>query len=135
MEENKPQSDSGKPLDQELSSKRPLPNATATLILGIVSIPLCCCFNGIFGMVAAIVALAISAKDRKKYFENPEVYDRGSYKNLNAGRVCAIIGLILGALALLSVIVLFITGVISEFTFSTNTEDLEEIMKKFEELE
>jgi len=134
MEENTPQSNSEKPLDQEFSSKRPLPNATATLILGIASIPLCCCVNGLAGIVAAIVALAISAKDKKKYFENPEAYDRGSYKNLNAGRVCAIIGLIMGGLVLISALIAISMGLMSDF-FTADPQEIEEIMKRFEELE
>lgn len=134
MEEINPQSGSEKPLDQEIQSQRPLPNATATLILGIASIPLCCCMNGTVSIIAAVVALVISGKDRKRYFDNPDVFSRSSYKNLNAGRICAIIGLILGGLALISIIIAISMGLVSGF-FTTDPQEFEEMIKRFEELE
>lgn len=133
MEQNITNSGSEQPLDEGIQSQRPLPNATATLILGIASIPLCCCINGIVGIIAAVVALVISGKDRKRYFNNPELFDRGSYKNLNAGRICAIIGLILGGIALISVIIAITMGLISGFFASP--QEFEEVMKQFEQLE
>lgn len=73
-----------------------LPNATAVLILGIISIIACCCYGG--GIILGIIALILAAKDIKRYNLNPQMYTKGSYSNLNAGRICAIIGLVFSAL-------------------------------------
>jgi len=81
-----------------------LPNATAVLVLGILSILSCCCY-GIVGLILGIVALVLAKKDRALYALNPSQYTEGSYKNLNAGRVCAIVGLILNIVYLLICIV------------------------------
>lgn len=85
--------------------QRALPNATPVLILGILSIVTCCCY-GVIGIILAIIALVLSKKDRALYAANMSLYTEGSFKNLNAGRVCAIIGLILNILLLLMVVVL-----------------------------
>jgi len=77
-----------------------LPNATVVLVLGILSIVTCCCY-GVIGLVLGIVALVLSKKDRILYATNVGAYTESSFKNLNAGRVCAIIGLILNILYLL----------------------------------
>ncbi len=80
-----------------------LPNATPVLVLGILSIVTCCCY-GVIGLILGIVALVLSKKDRALYAANMSFYTEGSYKNLNAGRVCAIIGLILNILCILIMI-------------------------------
>lgn len=93
-----------------------LPNATAVLVLGIVSIVLCCCY-GILGLIPAIIALVLSKKDKALYAANPGVYTESSFKNLNAGRVCAIIGLVLNILTLIyyaAIIIIFGTGMLSD---------------------
>ncbi|HTM99945.1 MAG TPA: CCC motif membrane protein [Pedobacter sp.] len=77
-----------------------LPNATPVLVLGILSIVTCCCY-GVIGLILAIVALILSKKDRALYAANMMLYTESSYKNLNAGRVCAIIGLTLNILIIL----------------------------------
>lgn len=69
-----------------------LPNATAVLILGIVGIITCCCYGG--GAILSIIALVLASKDMKLYKANPHMYTKGSYSNLNAGRICAIIALV-----------------------------------------
>ncbi|WP_379084414.1 CCC motif membrane protein [Pedobacter sp. UC225_65] len=77
-----------------------LPNATVVLILGILSIVTCCCY-GVIGLILGIVALILSKKDKALYLANMAYYTESSYKNLSAGRVCAIIGLVLNILYLL----------------------------------
>lgn len=69
-----------------------LPNATAVLILGIIGILTCCCYGG--GAILSIIALVLASKDMKLYKANPYMYTKGSYNNLNAGRICAIIALV-----------------------------------------
>ncbi len=82
-----------------------LPNATIVLVLGILSILTCCCY-GVIGLILGIIALVLSKKDRAAYATNFSVYTESSYKNLNAGRICAIIGLILNILTILFYIVI-----------------------------
>ncbi len=101
-----------------------LPNATIVLVLGILSIVACCCFYGLVGVVLGVVALILSKKDKENYLANMNYYTLSSYKNLNAGRVCAIIGLILSGLILLLCIVFAIF-----FGFNTLTD--EETLKQF----
>lgn len=80
-----------------------LPNATAVLVLGILSIVLALCY-GVFGVICGIIGLVLSNKDRRLYLSTPELYSPSSYSTLNAGRTCSIIGLIIGALILLIMI-------------------------------
>lgn len=85
------------PPNQIFGNQKDLPNATAVLVLGIISIVGCFCY-GITGVICAIIALVLAGKDKKLYAGNPEMYTPSSLKNLNAGRTCAIIGLSLSAL-------------------------------------
>lgn len=77
-----------------------LPNATISLVLGILSIPGCCCY-GILGLVLGIVAWVLSSGDIKKYHLSPNLYTTSSFKNAKAAKVCGIIGAILGGIYLL----------------------------------
>ena len=70
-----------------------LPNATATLVLGILSIVIC--------FICGIIALVISNRDVSMYRANPELYSEGSYNNIKAGRICAIIGIALQVVGLI----------------------------------
>jgi hypothetical protein len=81
--------------------KQKLPNATAVLILGILSIP-ACCFYGI-GLVLGIAALIIGKKDFTAYKLDPEAYD--GYGNLKTGRILAIIGIVLNIIAILTIVI------------------------------
>ncbi len=81
-----------------------LPNATATLVLGILSIVVC--------FICGIIALVISNRDIALYRANPENYAATSYSNIRAGRICAIIGIVLqltGIIIYIFVIVLALT--------------------------
>jgi type IV secretory pathway VirB3-like protein len=94
-----------------------LPNATAVLVLGILSIVSCCCFYGLVSVVLAIIAIVLSKKDKNLYNSNPAMYTESSLKNLNAGRICAIIGLVLSILVVLACIVfiaMFGIGILSD---------------------
>lgn len=75
-----------------------LPNATAVLVLGILSIITCCCY-GVLGLILAIVALFLAKKDLTSYKTNPSLYT--NYSNLNTGRILAIIGLVINILTLI----------------------------------
>lgn len=91
------------------SPQRALPNASAVLALGIISIVGCCCY-GVPGIICGIIALILYSKDEKLYTANPELYTPTSYSNLKAGRICAIIGLIPSILLLFFIIFVMITA-------------------------
>jgi M penetrans paralogue family 26 len=80
-----------------------LPNATASLVLGIISIVGAFCY-GIVGVICGIIGLVLANKDRKMYQANPELYSSSSYSTSNSGRVCSIIGLVIGGIFLLIMI-------------------------------
>ena len=86
--------------------KRSLPNATAVLILGILSIITCCCY-GIIGLALGIIALVLAKKDLALYQENPELYS--NFSNLNTGKILAIIGIVLSAIYIIYMVVIFST--------------------------
>jgi hypothetical protein len=94
-----------------------LPNATTTLVLGILSLVFCI-FYGIIGLVLGIIALILANKDRRLYNIDPSAYTKNSFSNSNAGRICAIIGIVLS-----SIYLLFIIGVI--VLIGTNADFLE----------
>lgn len=76
-----------------------LPNANATLTLGIISI-VGCVLYAIPGLVCGIIALALHKKDKEIYKSDPARFEM-SYKNAKAGFVCGIIGTSLSALYIL----------------------------------
>lgn len=84
----------------ETENKQTLPNATATLVLGICSLVFGCCF---VGLILGIIGVAISGKSKKLYLQNPNGYT--GYGNLNAGRIMSIIGIVVGAIYLLYYII------------------------------
>lgn len=90
--------------NQNLNTQQALPNATAVLVLGILSIVLCFCY-GIVGAILGIIAIVLASKASKLYKSSPSSYTESSYKNMKAGKVCAIIGLSLSGLYLLYFII------------------------------
>lgn len=90
----------------EFKIQRQLPNSTTVLVLGIISIATCWCW-GVVGVTLGIIALVLSAKDKKLYKANPADFTESSYKNLNAGYICALIGTILSGLYLLFLLIYF----------------------------
>ncbi len=90
--------------------QRQLPNSTAVLVLGICSIVTCFC-AGIPGLICGIIALVLSKKDMALYNESPENWK--GYQNLKAGRICAIIGLVLSTLYLIYYIGIIAFGISS----------------------
>ncbi len=101
--------------------KQPLPNSTAVLILGIASIVLNCCIPFV-GIICGVIALVLAQKDLKLYNANPDRYDPTSYKNLNAGKITGIIGLVIGAAYILAFFLFLGTG--------SFIESYEEIIEK-----
>jgi len=84
--------------------QQPLPNATAVLVLGIVSLVGCFCY-GIVGLILGIIALVLAGKATKLYNENPGMYSEASFKNMKAGKICGIVGLCLSAVYIVIIII------------------------------
>jgi M penetrans paralogue family 26 len=105
----------GQVFSQTTFGQQQLPNATGVLVLGIISLPICLCYPlcGIPGLVLAIISLVLSGKAKTLYEANPTAYTASSYGNLKAGRVCAIIGLIINILCLLGMISIIVFAVSS----------------------
>ncbi len=78
-------------------NQQKLPNATAVLVLGILSLVGCFCY-GLPGMILGAIGLMLANKDEKLYRQNPTMYS--DYGNLKAGKILSIIGLVLGLLTL-----------------------------------
>ena len=82
----------------------PIPNSTAVLVLGIISIALCWCY-GIVALTCGIIGIVLANKGKALYDANPTAYTLSSFNNLKGGKICSIIGLSLGALYLIFVVV------------------------------
>ena len=89
-----------------------LPNATAILVLGIISLVLC----GVVGLVCGIIALSKAGKAKALNEANPGKYTESSFSNMQSGRTCALIGVILSAVVFVFMIFYFIFI----FTFATS---------------
>lgn len=79
-----------------VGQQKTIPNANAVLVLGIISI-VGCILYGIPGLVCGIIALALFKKVKMTYLSNKPMYEN-SYRNANAGYICAIIGTIISAI-------------------------------------
>ncbi|KPH10891.1 CCC motif membrane protein [Chryseobacterium sp. ERMR1:04] len=87
-------------------NQQKLPNATAVLVLGIVSIIGCCCY-GVVGIITGIVGLYLFKKDNILYQQNPDMYS--DYNNLKTGKILCIIGIVLSILYIVYLIVVIST--------------------------
>ncbi len=103
-------------------NKQEVPNATLILVFGILSLVGCCCY-GILGVVFGIITIVISNKAMAIYNANPEMYY--GYQNVKIGRILAIIGLVLSAVFLITIILFFI--------FNGGTEGILELQKEMME--
>lgn len=72
------------------NNEKELPNATAVLALGIISI-VGCFMYGVPGLICGIIALSLHKKDKEMYSMSPATYET-SFKNSKAGYICAVIG-------------------------------------------
>lgn len=100
-------SDNPNLLTPNYSQAANLPNATAALVLGIISIVGAFCY-GIVGVICGIIGLVLANKDRKAYQASPDTYSTSSYSTVNSGRICSIIGLVIGSIVLLFFIIALI---------------------------
>lgn len=86
--------------------KKDLPGATAVLVLGILSLV----FIGLIGLILAIIAISKSKECISLYESNPDTYTQSSYKNMKAGRVCAIVSMSILAATIFIVILIAVIG-------------------------
>lgn len=89
-----------------------LPNSNTILVLGILSLVFCWWhILSIVGIVLSIVTLSMTNKELSLFYTRPNDFTLSSLNNVKAGRICAIIGLIISILvfvvALLMIIGLF----------------------------
>lgn len=77
--------------------RQSLPNATTSLVLGILSILTCICY-GIIGLPLGIIAFVLGKKALREFNENPENYSGSG--NATAGKITGIIGIILNLIYL-----------------------------------
>ncbi|WP_296148786.1 CCC motif membrane protein [uncultured Flavobacterium sp.] len=86
-----------------------LPNASAVLVLGILSIITCCCY-GVLSIILGAVGIYLANKDTALYNLNPSLYT--NFNNVRTGKILSIIGIVLGVLFLA-----YMVWIISVFGF------------------
>jgi hypothetical protein len=91
-----------------------LPNATASLVLGILSIVIC----GI-GVVLGIIGMVLANKDMALYRANPGMFSESSFNNTKTGRICSIIGIIVSSLF----VIFYVAYMIWIFTFISDIKN------------
>jgi hypothetical protein len=88
-----------------------LPNSGGILAMGILSIVFFCCCWGIIGIALGIVSIVLAKKTNRIYWEDPDLYKTPSYKNMQAGKTTAIIGLSLASAWLIFQLIILIVGI------------------------
>jgi len=90
-----------------------LPNSNTILVLGILSLVFCWWhIFSIAGIVLSIITLSMGSRELSLFYSQPNSYTISSLNNVKAGRVCAIIGLIISILVFV-VAILTIIGFIA----------------------
>lgn len=100
--------------------KQKLPNATTSIVLGIVSFIGCCCTSGFGGLLFSGIALFLAKKDEKTYAENPELYS--NFGQVKTAKTIAIIGLVLSLI------------IVAIFIYMKSTGQYEEMQEKYMEM-
>ena len=106
--------------------KQKLPNATISLILGILAFIGCCCTSGFGGLVLSGIALFLAKKDEKTYAENPDLYM--NYSQVRTAKIIAIIGLVLSLIIIAIYLYMISTGQYDDF-MENYKEMIEEIQQ------
>jgi len=100
-------------------NQQSVPNSVGVLVLGILSIVFCFCY-GVIGITLGIISLVLANKAIKVYINTPESYTESSYKNVKAGKICAIVGLCLSSLWIIYIIIMLALGLGSAFLGGLN---------------
>ncbi|TRZ75674.1 MAG: hypothetical protein D4R97_02025 [Bacteroidetes bacterium] len=86
-----------------------LPNSNTILVLGILSLVFCWWhILSIAGIVLSIVTLTLARKELFLFYTQPNNFTVNSLNNVKAGRVCAIIGLIISILVFVAALLMII---------------------------
>lgn len=94
-----------------------LPNSNTILVIGILSLFFCWWhILSIIGIVLSIVTLSLARKELILFYSQPNNFTLSSLNNVKAGRVCAIIGLII-SLVVFVFALLMIIGFFTLFPF------------------
>lgn len=110
----------------QISMQMRVPNSGGILALGILSIAMLCCCGPFLGPILAIIALIMAGTATRTYKASPESFTATSFGNVNAGKVCAIIGLALGGFMLIFFIISLVTD-----SSSMNFSDMEDLYEGF----
>jgi hypothetical protein len=107
MEEQKNQASGGNPYHTPFQVN--LPNSDTILVLGILSLVFCWWhILSIIGMALSITTLVMARKDLFLFFSQPNHYTMSSLNNVKAGRVCAMISLIISILVFVAAFLMII---------------------------
>ncbi|WP_298368832.1 CCC motif membrane protein [uncultured Lutibacter sp.] len=88
--------------------KQKLPHAQNSLIFGIISIVTACCCMGLPGLIFGFIGLSNSKKAMAIYNEDPSLYTGEG--NANTGKITSIIGIVIGAIAVLQLLYAIFSG-------------------------
>jgi hypothetical protein len=87
-------------------NKTTLPNSTAALVMGIISIPTCFCY-GVLGLPLGIIAIILGSKAQNLDRKDPGLYKGAG--NAQAGLITGIVGTVLNLIMLTFVIWIFMS--------------------------
>jgi hypothetical protein len=86
-----------------------LPNATSSLVLGIISaffgLIWCYWVGSLIGLVCGIIAIIHAKRAKALYEANPQTFKPTAMGNVNAGRILGIVGVCLAILGMLVLII------------------------------
>jgi small-conductance mechanosensitive channel len=107
MEEQTNQNSRGNPYRTPFQMN--LPNSNTILVLGILSLIFCWWhILSFIGIILSIVTLVLARKELAIFHTQPGQYTLSSLNNVKAGRVCALIGLIISILVFLVAVIMII---------------------------
>lgn len=91
---------------QQTGTQLTLQNSGGVLSMGIISLVTICCLPiTIVSITLSILALVFGSRAMTEYGANPSKYTIKSYKNVKAGRTCAIISLVFNGLAIIILLI------------------------------
>jgi len=88
--------------------RQKLPYAQSSLVYGIISIITACCCFGLPGLIFGIIGLNHSKKAMEIYENDPSQYFGSG--NANTGKITSIIGIVIGAIAILQLVYALLSG-------------------------
>lgn len=112
-----------------------VPNSNGSFVLGIialcVSVICCICYGSFAGFILSVIGLFLGISAKRKYTENPEMYDPSSFKKAKAGVVLNLIALILSFIVSVILVVLIYQGLNGQLPDEFQ-EKFDESMRKYQ---